>query len=294
MRRTWLAVSVALALASWSAPPAAAAPLRAWVSIPPQAYLAQRIGGRLVDVGILVPPGAEPHTFEPTPKQVASLAKARVFFAIGFPFEQRLLTKLKAANPDLLVVDTRRGVPLRAMSEAEEHDGREHHHEAGEPDVHVWLSPRLAKLISANICSGLQEVDPAHAADYERNLKALQADLDRLDARLAKALAPLKGKEFLVYHPAFGYFADAYGLKQVPVEMEGKEPSARQLAKLIDLAKRQGIKVVFVEPQFPRLSAERVAQAIGGVVVPLDPLAQDYIQNLEEIAARLQAALEAR
>jgi len=133
--------------------------------------------------------------------------------------------------------------------------------------------------------------DPRHAAAYERNLKALQADLDEVDARIAEALAPLKGRKFFVFHPAFGYFADAYGLKQVPVEIEGKSPGPRRLAALIEKARREGVKVIFVQPQFSPRGAQAVAEAIGGVVVPMDPLARDYLKNLEHIAQQIKKAL---
>lgn len=308
--------ALALVAAGGPALAAAAAPsgtvgdasrIAVFVSIPPQAMLVERVGGTRVRVDVLVPPGQSPHTFEPTPKQLARLAGARVFFAIGLPFEKRLLEKAAAANASLKVVDMRAGVPLRRMAADEgaaDHDDAhadgaaetpghdaEHAHEAGEPDPHVWLSPRNAKVLAANACRALADLDPAHRDAYAANLKALEADLDAVDARIARALAPLKGKDLLVFHPAFGYFADAYGLRQVAVEIEGKEPGARALATLIDRARASGAKVIFVQPQFSPKSAEAVARAIGGAVVPMDPLAQDYLANLEAMAAKVRRAL---
>ncbi|MFH0809969.1 MAG: zinc ABC transporter substrate-binding protein [Pseudomonadota bacterium] len=301
----WLGSLLAVALVVWSGCLPAGSPdarVKAYVSIPPLAYFVERVGGRYVEVSVLVKPGQSPHIFEPTPRQMAGLSRANVYFSVGFPFEERLLTKITAMNGHLKVVDTCRGVVSRTLSaeEIESHEAGEHGHEehghaghghaAGEPDPHVWLSPRLARIQAANICNGLAVIDRVHAADYERNLKAFQADLDRVDARLTRALAPLRGRAFLVYHPAFGYFADAYGLRQVPVEVGGKEPSARQLASLIDRARRDGIRVIFVQPRFPRRSAEWVARAIGGAVVPMDDLPRNYLKNLEDMAAKLQAA----
>jgi zinc transport system substrate-binding protein len=221
---------------------------------------------------------------------MTDLARARLFFALGWPFEKRLLAKTTAANPNLKVIDTRAGVPLRTMA-ADELDPDEPGQKAGEPDPHVWTSPRLVKIQAAAIERGLAAEDPAHAADYEKNLRAFQEDLDRVDAKIAKALAPLKGKAIFVYHPAFGYFADAYGLKQVPVEVEGKEPSAKHLGAFIERAKAAGVKVIFVQPQFSAKSAEAVARAIGGAVVPLDPTAKDYLANLETMAEKISEAL---
>ena len=274
--------------------PAADARIKAFVSIAPQAYLAERVGGSHVSVDVLVGPGQNHHTFEPTPRQMVYLAESSAYFAIGLPFERRLLQKIREANPNLECVDTREGIALRMMEAADEDPGpdRNHDHERGAVDPHVWLNPLNAKIIAANICKGLKEADPAHAADYGQNLDALQDELDALHARIAGILAPFKGRAFYVYHPAFGYFADAYGLRQVAVEIEGKEPTPRQLAQLISRAKADGVRVIFVQQQFPKRAAEAVAQEIQGAVVSIDPLSYDYIKNLGTIAEELRAALQ--
>ena len=299
--------------------------LKVFVSILPQATFVERVGGTHVEVGVLVGPGQNPHAFEPSPKQMARLADARLLFTIGWPFEKLLAEKALSVNPALRLVDTRAGVPLRRMTADEaahdEHDGHDEHgkHDekpglpgrspgpaaakpgreehapaAGEPDPHVWMNPRNVKIMAATIAAALAEADPAHAADYARNCKDFQADLDRVDAKIAAALAPLKGRPMLVFHPAFGYFADAYGLRQMPVEIEGKEPSARQLADLIDKARAAGARVIFVQPQFSTKTAEAVARAIGGAVVPIDDLSPDYLANLEAIAGRIANAVSPR
>jgi len=293
-----LAMALALAVAGQAGCAAESAEtpaprLNVFVSLLPQAVGVERVGGDRVKVGVLVGPGQSPHTFEPTPKQMTDLARARLFFTIGWPFEERLRAKVTAINPNITVIDTREGVPLRSMTAAEA-DPDEAAHPAGRADPHIWLSPRLVKIQAATIARALASADAAHAADYEKNLRAFQADLDRADAAIAKALAPLAGKELFVYHPAFGYFADAYGLKQVPVEVEGKEPSAKHLGAFIERARAAGVKVIFVQPQFSAKSAEAVARAIGGVVQPMDPLAKDYLANLETMAEKIRRALEAR
>lgn len=267
--------------------------LRAFVTILPQAYLVERVAGERAVVEVLVGPGQSPHAFEPTPRQMVRLGKAQVYFSIGIPFEPHLLEKIKDANAGLVVVDTRKGIRLRRMATHQhEHAAEEHEHSGPEgTDPHVWLSPRNAKIIAANIRDGLKRLDPAHAAEFERNLKSLHADLDRVDAKIAGILAPLKGKPFFVFHPAFGYFGDAYGIKQVPVEKEGKEPSAKQLAALIKKARNENVRIIFVQQQFSQRSAEAVAEAIRGAVVPMDPLARDYIGNLERMAATIKKAL---
>ena len=167
-------------------------------------------------------------------------------------------------------------------------------HEAGEMDQHTWLDPQLAKIQAKTIADTLIRIDPSHKDQYEKNLKGFQADLDAIHEQLKKALAPVKGKSFFVFHPAYGYFGDAYGLKQVPVQIGGKEPTARQLARLIELAKEDGVRVIFVQPQFSKKTAEALAKGIGGAVVPLDDLAPDYLKNLQEMATKLDSALQAQ
>lgn len=256
-----------------------------FVSILPQAYFAQRIGGQHVNVEVLVGPGQSPASYEPTPDQMSALAKVRVLFRIGVPFEQALLPKVQRAFEQIEICDTRQGITLRHM-EAHLHD-----HAAAGDDPHIWLSPKLVKTQARTICATLCRLDPPHADDYRQNLAAFHADLDALDRRIAEALAPVRGKELFVFHPSYGYFADAYGLKQVPVEIEGKQPVAKDIAALIRRARQAGVKVIFVQPQFSTSSAEVIARGIGGVVVPLDPLARDYMENLESMARQVSQAL---
>lgn len=260
--------------------------VRAFVSVPPQAYFVERVGGPHVEVEALVAPGQSPHTFEPAPRQMAKLSEAQVYFGIGVPFEKTLLEKIEGAFKRLRVVDTRAGAQLRAMTAPHEH--------GGEPDPHLWLNPRLVKIMAADICASLKDLDPAHARDYEANLRAFLEDLDELDSRIAAALTPLAGREFFVYHGAFSYFAHAYGLKQVAVQIGGKEPGAKRLAALIERAKKGNVRVIFVQPQFSTASAEAVAGAIGAKVVAIDPLAKDYLKNLEETARKITEALGGR
>jgi zinc transport system substrate-binding protein len=270
------------------------------VAIPPQAYFVERICGKRVSIQVLVEPGQSPHTFEPTPKQMAELAKSRLYFKIGLPFEERLLSKIGETFKNVTVVDTREGIKLRTMEEwelgGEEEGGAQHHDEdrAGTPDPHIWLSPKLVKVQAQTICGAISKTDPANAAEYARNLKAFEADLDATDAKIAAALAPLRGKEFFVFHPAFGYFGDAYGLKQIAVETGGKQPGPRQLAELIERARKSGVKLILVQRQFSTVSAQAVAEAIGGAVVPTDTLARDYLANLEDLETKIKSALENR
>jgi zinc transport system substrate-binding protein len=245
-----------------------------------------------VKVDVLVPPGQAPETYEPKPKQMAWLSEADVYFAIGVPFEKGLLPSLAAACPNLKVVNTQEGVPVRQMEEErshEDHDGHDHH--PGEPDPHIWLDPQLVKIQAKTICNTLAALDPAHAVEYEKNLEAFLAELEDLDKRIAERLRPHQGKTLHVFHPAFGYFVDRYGLQQVAIESGGKEPGPKRLAELVAGAKAEGVKTLFVQPEFATSSAEAIAREIGGALVLLDPVARDYVQNLESIAEKIATAL---
>lgn len=261
-----------------------------FVSILPQAFFVDKIGGDRVVVDVLVQPGQSPHTYAPTPRQMGRLAEARVYFRIGVAFENGLIPKLQSTMPELLIVDTRQGITLEKMTAHEEEEEAGHSHEE-ELDTHIWLDPLLVKKQAAIIKDALVQLDPDGRSLYEKNLVAFCTELDALHARLSTALAPLQGKSFFVFHPAFGYFAKAYGLNQIAVETGGNAPSARHLAALIESAREKGVRVLFVQPQFSQKSAETVARAIDGVVVALDPLARDYFTNMTGIAVALEKAL---
>lgn len=265
-------------------------PLRVGVGIAPAAFLVQRVGGPHVQVEVLAGPGQSEHTYQPTPQQMAELSRTDLYFTYGLEFERRLLEKLAAQRGGLEVVDLQQGIALRPMECSAEHDG-DHDHPAGAPDPHTWLSPRLARQQARTVAAALTRLAPAHRDEFAANLARLEAELERVDARVSEQLSPLRGQEFIVFHPSYGYFADAYGLKQSPIEIEGKEPSARELAALVERARRSGVRVIFFQPQFPAASAAALAREVGAAAVVLDPLAADYLTNLEAIAAKIAEAL---
>jgi zinc transport system substrate-binding protein len=242
----------------------------------------------------LVQPGQDPHTFEPAPRQVVALSRARLFFEIGMPFESALLEKIQQSNQRLAMVDTTSGIEKHAMGAPCGEDGHRHAEDAngGEPDPHVWLSPPLLKVMARNIAEALQQADPANARAYRTNLAALLARLDALHEKIDRLLAPYRGRAFYVFHPGFGYFADAYGLQQVAVEAGGRSPTPKQLQALIEQARKDRIKVIFVQPQSPQQSAQVIADAIGGKVVAIDGLAGNVSEDIEDIAAKMAAAMK--
>ena len=266
---------------------AAPAKIPVFAGIPPLAWLVQRIGGPWVEVGVLVSPGQNPHVFQPSPRQVLAVKKAALLFKIGMPFESRLVDLLQSRHRRTTVVDATDGIDKLPLADECEDEAAA----PGQRDPHVWLAPRNLKIMAANVAAALEKAAPAHAADFRRNRAALDEDLDRLDASLRRALRPFRGQTFYVFHPAFGYFADAYGLRQKAVESEGKSPTPRQLLALIKQARAEGVKIIFLQPQFGGRSAEAVAKSIGGVVVAMDPLAADVIENLDDVAKKIRSAL---
>jgi len=268
--------------------------VRVFTSILPQKYFVEKIAGDLVEVEVLVGSGMSPHTFEPLPQQMSRLSRAAVFFMIGVPFEHALVQRLAAVCPDLKFVDTGKNAARRSMNEQEsDHQHSEDCvHEAGAPDPHIWLDPANAVTIAAAIASGLIEIMPDRAARLEEGLQKLTAELTAVDEQLAASLKPLKGQTMLVFHPAFGYFAARYGLKQQSVEIEGKEPGPRQLAELIRQCRQLGIRVIFVQKQYPVAAAETIARSINGAVVAIDPLAEDYVENLRRLCEAILAGVK--
>lgn len=264
--------------------------IRAFVTILPQAYFVERVGGSHVSVGVMVGPGQSYHSYEPTPRQIADLSEAQVYFTVGVPFERALVEKVRSTNPHLIVIDTRNGIRLRATAD---HCGDESHDHGDEGDPHVWLDPKLVQIQAATIAEALTRLDSQHAAEYAANRRAFQADLDATSTRIARELAPFKGREFFVFHPSFGYFGDAFGLKQLAVEESGKEPGGSELARLITRAREAGVHTIFVQPQFASHSAQTVASEIGGDVVAIDPLARDYLANLDDMAGKIAASFRA-
>jgi zinc transport system substrate-binding protein len=266
-----------------------AAPIEVFVSILPQKYFVKRVGGKHVAVSVMVGPGQSPETYEPTPNQLSRLAGARIYFTIGMEFENVWMKRIAAANPGMRIVDMRRGIPPRELERPEGTVTPAAQH--GLADPHVWTSPQLGKTMAASIRDTLSQLDPAHQAVYGANYEAFAADLDRLDHDIRVLLKNVSTRNFMVFHPAWGYFADTYGLKQIPIEAGGKEPGARTLAHVIEVGKRERVKVIFVQAQFSRRAAETIAQAIGARVVAVDPLAEDYMDNLQQAARQFAEAM---
>lgn len=259
------------------------------VSVPPQAYFVERIGGDRVRVEVMIPPGYSHVDYPLTPRTTLALSRAALYVKVGHPgfeFERQHVDPFLERNPAIRVVDMSRGMTLLEGGH-EEHEG--HSHTAGDP--HVWVAPATVAVAARNIAAALERADPAHAGEYRANLGAFLADIDRLDREIRARLADRRSRKFIVYHPDWGYFAEQYGLEQIAIESGGKEPSARRLIQLIELARREEVKVVFVQGGFPRKSAQVIAEAVGGEVLTADPQRRDWLDNLRQVAADLSEAL---
>lgn len=241
------------------------------VSVLPQKYFVDRIGGNEVKTIVLLPPGESPETYEPTTRQVTELSKSRVLFTIGLPFEKMFIPKIRANLKNLNIVDTSAGITKRTFSN-------------GSTDPHIWMSPPLVKIQTQTMLKTLISIDPGRKDFFTKNYVRFMKDLDVLDNELSKALAPLKGSIFFVYHPAFGYFADRYGMEQVAIETGGKDPGPKTLSTVISRVKQAGSRAIFVQPEFQQSSARVIAKATGAAVVAIDPLAENYLANLRSIA----------
>jgi len=260
--------------------------LAVFVSILPQKYFVERVGGTEVEVSVLVGPGHSPETYEPTPQQMVRLNGARLFFRIGAPFEEAWMDRIRRGNPTLAILDQREGIELRKMESAGEADHADHAHTQGK-DPHIWTSPPLVRHMAGQIRDALVAAAPDKQESFQHGYTALVAELDALDREIRERLRPLPERRFLVFHPAWGYFADAYGLQQISIEAEGKSPGPRTLAQLIDTTKASGIRLILVQNQFSDRSARAVAEAIGGRIEAVDPLAYDLPASLRRLAQLL-------
>jgi zinc transport system substrate-binding protein len=246
------------------------------VSVLPQAYFVERLAGDLVEIEVMIPPGASPSSYEPTIGQLRAMADAALYVRVGhpnFPFEVAWLDELLRENSNLTVVDCAGDVP-----EAKD-------------DPHIWLSPGCVRAIAPKIFTALSQLLPDHRPELESNLESFLYDVEVLDADIHALLDPLAGEKILVFHPAWSYFTQEYGLQQVAIETEHKEPSPRALAEIIENARQEGFSVVFVQPQFSQQSADLIAEELGAEVVVLDPLARDWLTNMRHVAETIESSV---
>ncbi len=262
------------------------------VSILPQAWLVGEIGGEHVRTLTLVGPGESPHSYQPSDRQVSEVMRADIFFQIGIPLESGRWFQAIAGSNRVSIVDLRQGIELRDMNAHSHHDHEQHEPDPFGKDPHIWLSPKLLKQQARTVAKALTDTRPARAKTYETRLHAVLEKLDKLDEAIRTLLKPHRGKAVFVFHPAWGYFCDEYGLRQIAVEIEGKAPTDHELTELHRLARKERARVVFVQPQITGRAAQAIADTIDGRVEVADPLAEDVAENLMRLARAIAASYE--
>jgi zinc transport system substrate-binding protein len=258
------------------------------VSVPPYVYFVQKIAQDAVEIETLVPSGTNPHIYEATPQEVKRHQNADLWFYLGESFDKKVLHFFQNINKPIQIVDMTEGMPLLSMCEdndiASVHAHCHHCHNEGK-DLHVWLSPALAKQQAKKIADALIRLLPEEQMSFEANLRDFLNELDNLDAQITHLLEPMKGKAILVSHPAFGYFCRDYHLIQLSIEIEGKEPLPQHVTEILTKAKRYSIQTVITEPQYSNKGAELLAQSLDLPTHMVDPYAENFSENLLSIAA---------
>ena len=241
------------------------------VSIPPQEFLVKKITGNLANITTIVKPGNSPHTYEPKPSQMIELSKANLYLAIGVEFENAWLERFKSQNRNLKIYYTDKNIQKITIKKGKE---------KGEPNPHIWLSPKNLKIIAKNIANALIVNDKNNSKIYKNNLEKVLKELDNLDKNISAKLSKLKNRNFLTFHPAWSYFAKDYNLTQLTIEINGKEPSIKELIKIINFAKEKNVKVIIAEPEFSDKSAKVIAKELNIKVVKISPLQKDIYKTL--------------
>lgn len=268
-----------------------------YVPVPPYEYMLERIGGDLVEVHSIVGKGDDPHQYSPTPKQVAALAGSDLLFSGELSFEGNFFVKVSDGPDAPKGVNLLEGLDLldgscevceAEVGEAKGSKSHGHSHDDLK-DPHVWLSPTMLRQQAARVASILKDEIPSeHHSEIDANLRMFQADLEAVDQELKEVLEPFRGESFYVYHGAFAYFAQRYGLQQVAIETGNRRPTPKHLERIIKQAKEDNVRLVFVQPQFDQSSAKALAKAIVGEVALLDPLEKDVLANLRYIARSIR------
>ena len=262
------------------------------VSIAPQADFVEAVGGEKVSINVMIPAGADPHTYEPTPGQIVEVSKAKMYAEVGsgLEFELAWMEKISQQNKKMVVVDCSKGIHMMEEEKDSHNENQGEHHRGTDP--HIWLSPKDAKIMVENIANGLIGLDPQNESYYAQNRDVYVAKLEVLDKDIREGLSGVINRRFIVFHPAWSYFAADYNLEEIPIEIGNKEPSAKDIATVIQEAREFDIKIIFAEPQFNPRSAEVIANEINGNVVFIDPLAKDYIGNMHLVLNELVQAME--
>ena len=259
------------------------------VTIEPQRYFAEKIAGDLFQINCVTPAGQSPETYDPTPQQMVQISQSQAYFRIGeIGFEQAWMKNLQSQNPDMFVFDLSEGMELiKNEEEAHEEGEAHHHHHHGSVDPHIWTSISGARVIAQNTSQAFIKLDPENQEIYRAGYQRLIEEIDSTEAEMKQLLQPLAGTAFIIYHPALTYFAREFGLKQLCIELDGKEPSPAQLKQLLEMATQSGAKVVFVQQEFDQKNAELIAKETGCRLVTINPLSYNWHDEMIRLATIL-------
>ena len=257
------------------------------VSILPQKYFLEKISGNQFYIQVMIPPGESPATYDPTPEQMISLSKSTAYFLIGdLQFEKSWILDTRQQYPSIEFINTSKGLQL----EHTDHDGHDHQHSGVDP--HTWMTPANVKVIAATMAGSLAKIYPEKEKAYQQNLFLFNNELDSLHRFIEQELQGLRSNEFIIYHPALTYYARDYHLIQVPIENEGKEPSAKYMKTLIDRARAGNIRAILVQQQFNQEEARTIEKQIGGKIIVIDPLAEQWKDQMIYITNELKSVLK--
>lgn len=267
-------------------------PIRVYASVAPQAYFIRRIGGDHVDVGTVIGPGQDAHTYDPSPREIERLGSAEILFTTGLEYEAKIVSTLERARTGISIVDLTQGIALREL-EAHWHDPTVPHSHENEPgDPHIWLGPEEVRTQAATIRDTLSRARPDLSDAFVAGYQRFMDEVESIEAELADLLADLRGSTVLVYHPAFGYFTDHFGMSQLAIEAGGREPSPRLLEVTIEKALAAGVETVFTQPEYDEVASRAVARAIGARTAVVAPLGEDWPQLMRSIGEALAGQQE--
>lgn len=270
-------------------------------SILPIQSFAKKVGGDLVETTVMIPPGASPSNYQPTPKEMSMMSKSSLYFSVGVPTEPtNIIPAVNQANVKIISLDKKVSEIYEdryfdAIENEQDHnhmDEDEHNHSHEGRDPHIWMSPKRAIVMVEQIQRELINLDPKNKEIYEANAKTYKEELITLDESIKNTLSNYKNKTFIIMHPSLGYFADDYNLNMVAIEKNGKEATASHLQKVIEFAKSNDIHIVFYQAEFDSQQADIIANEIDGKVVEIAPLSPDYIDNINEITKAFKEALK--
>jgi len=275
--------------------------VNAIVSILPQKTFLEAIGGDKVNVALMVKPGNSPHSYEPKPSQMKEISKADIYFSIGIEFEHVWLPKFANQNKKMKIVNSTKGIEkIDMIAHSHDHDYKEdkhhehdhgahdhhgHDHDHGKKDPHVWTSPSNVKIIASNFYKYLVKIDKKNKDYYKSNLDKFIKKTNQTDKKIKQILLDTPtGTKFMIFHPAWGYFAKDYGLKQIAIEAGGKNPKPKQIMELIKEAKEEKVKAIFTNPELSDKVAKQIANELKVPVLKISPLNPKWSQNLIKFA----------